>query len=166
MSDKLFDGRTAAAPTPSRGPASRRQMAQERAREVDEALSTLPDTEADEKLRKALGGGTALAPIRYVSSHEKGSPWRIEHARAGNDYFFQLIPQRTLGYTPEEVIMSMIAVMSGIFPESQHIYYTPPSNKYKMNVTFYTIKVAELAAVPGWEGAVERALKGLHGLRA
>lgn len=156
MADKLFDGRRTAA--------AKQASARARAQEFDQQLGVIDEGEISKRMAKALGSEKGIQPIRYQSSRAPGSLWGIEHARAGDDYLLQLIPIRPLQVGVPDVIGSLIVAMDAIFPRTQRIYYAPPNDKYK--ITFYTIKLADLARSPGWERAITRTLTALHALRA
>lgn len=142
-----------------------RDESRRRASEAEEALRELKETdEASAKLRETLSQTQSVTPIRYEEYRPRGSRWMIEHSRVGDDYVFQMHPLRPPVLALERVLKLAITSMDVIFPRSLKIQYTPPSQQYQMK--FYTIKVNGLAGLPGWRGAVDRALRSLSALNA
>jgi len=106
-----------------------------------------------------------VQPIRYQTFRKPGQRWQIEHAQVGDDFVYQVFLLKPSKLNTGEIIALMITAMEIIFPRSVDIYYTPPNEMYQ--VKFYTIRVAKVASIPGWEAACkERALDALVALDA
>lgn len=118
---------------------------------------------ADKRLQVQLS--QSVSPIVYESFRIPGQKWKLEHARAGDDYVFQLFPLKPTKLPWQDVIVVMIATMDSIFPKTLQITYRPPKEEYQ--IKFYTITVAGVVGQPGWERACrERALHGLAAINA
>lgn len=137
-----------------------------RANEVERLIQeNLELTEASEKIGAQLGAVQTVQSVQYTSYRATGSKWNIEHARAGNDYIYQLFPLRQPRMDWRDIILLFIAVMDDVFPRTVTIKYVPPSQKFELK--YYTIKVEDVAELPGWEGAaMVRALQGLSAVDA
>ena len=145
---------------------SSRDDVRRRAEEVDRLIAeNLELTEASNKIGAQLGAAQTVQTVQYTSFRPHGCKWNIEHARAGDDYIYQLFPLRPPKMDWRDVILLFISVMDGIFPRSVTIKYVPPSQKFELK--YYTIKVENVAGLPGWEDAARvRALQGLSSVEA
>jgi hypothetical protein len=144
-----------------------REEVRRRAEEVDRLLTEtqLNDAAADKMAQRLQAASTTVQSVVYASYREPGSKWTIEHARAGDDYIYQLVPLRSLKVEWGEVIAAMIATMDSIFPRSLKIVYRPPREDYQ--IQFFTVTVEKVVGQPGWERACkERALHGLAQINA
>lgn len=144
-----------------------RDEVRRRAEEVDRVLqeAQLVDAAADKMAEKLRAQQTSVQSVVYAPYREPGSKWTIEHARAGEDYIFQLFPLKPPRIEWNEVIVAMIATMDSIFPRSVKIVYRPPREDYK--IQFFTVTVEKVVGLPGWERACkERALRGLSQINA
>jgi len=143
----------------------RAEEARRRAAEFDEAMKQAGLDAADDKLGKLLATApSTVQAIRYEKFRTPGSKWVIEHARVDKDYIYQLHPLKPIADWQSAIGM-MIAAMDAIFPRTLHITYTPPAELYQ--VKFFTIKVAGVVGLPGWEEACrDRALKSLAAVDA
>lgn len=162
--DRLFDAGTQE--KQKTAAAQRRNEVRERVEEAEKALRDAGylDDKADELGQRLASASaaqdtSAVQAIRYKQHRPAGSRWLIEHTQVGDDYVFQLFPLRPPAGTWQDVIGHMIGAMDVIFPRSVQIKYTPPDENFQMK--FYTIRVTELAKVPGWGGALERTLASL-----
>jgi hypothetical protein len=138
-----------------------------RAEEADRAIAEHEELdEASRNLKKQLEGSTvAVEPIHYASYRLPGSKWQIEHALVGDDYVYQMFPLKPISRDWRDVVAMMIAAMDVIFPRSIDIRYVPPDQRSFRQ--FYTIRVENVAKLPGWEDAVQkRALRGLSDVQA
>ena len=118
------------------------------------------EDKATEKLRETLSQQQAVHPVRYSEYRKRGSKWMIEHARAGDDYVYQLFPLKPPAIAWQDVALLVIAALDVIFPEDVHKVIKPPSQEFK--VQYYTITIKDVCKLPGWEGAcVDRALPAL-----
>lgn len=144
----------------------RRDEVRQRAAEVDRILQEegFLNQTAD-KVTEALSSqkeqaSLSVEAIRYASFRKPGSKWLIEHAKVGDDYVFQLFPLKPPTLVWQDVVATFIAVMDVIYPRSVEIFYARPDEQFQ--VKFYTIRVANVIGLPGWETACkERALNGL-----
>lgn len=162
---KLFDAREER--TKEERARQGREEIRRRAFEAERALAEVGELdEASRSLKKQLEQrGESVAPIYYASYRLPGSKWQIEHALVGDDYVYQLFPLKPPSYEWRDIIPMMIAAMDVIFPRSIHIRYTPPDQRSFRQ--FYTIRVENVAKLPGWEQAVqERALRALSDVQA
>lgn len=160
MSEKLFSSKKSAH-------RARRENVAAATAAVDKALAERGDIdEAEARLEAKLGKARSLAPVIYASSRVVGSRWQIEHARLDTDYVFQAFPLKPIPYPWSEVVAGFIGVMDQVFPRSVDITYMPPSQKLKIDVTYYTVRVAKIVDTPGWERAIDRALVALHAVNA
>lgn len=144
-----------------------RDEVRRRADEIDRVLqeTQLVDAAADKMAAKLRAQQTSVQSVVYASYREPGSKWTIEHARAGDDYIFQLFPLKPPKIEWNEVIVAMIATMDSIFPRSLKIVYRPPREDYQ--IQFFTVTVEKVVGQPGWERACkERALRGLSQINA
>ena len=140
--------------------------ARRRGEEVEEALRDYEETDAQSlalsaSLSKARAG---VVPIHYQEFRQPGGKWMIEHSPVGDDYVLQCHPLRPPGRVWQDIITMMIAAMDVIFPDSIRIEYIRPNDGYQLK--FYTITVRKIAGLPGWKGAIERALAGLSAVDA
>jgi len=138
-----------------------------RAEEIDRVLqeTQLVDAAADKMAARLRTQQTSVQSVVYASYRVPGSKWTIEHARAGDDYIFQLFPLKPPKIEWNDVILAMIATMDSIFPRSMKIVYRPPREDYK--IQFFTVTVEKVVGQPGWERACkERALHGLSQINA
>ena len=140
--------------------------ARRRGEEVEEALRDYEETDAQSKalsasLSKARAG---VVPVHYQEYRQPGCKWMIEHSLNGEDYILQCHPIRPPGLVWQDIITMMIAAMDVIFPDSIRIEYIRPNDGYQLK--FYTITVRKIAGLPGWKGAIERALSGLSAVDA
>ena len=120
--------------------------------------------EASQKLRSTLSQAQSVAPVRYEEYRPRGSRWLIEHSRVGDDYIFQLHPLKPPTISWQDILSLAITAMDVIFPRSLKIQYVPPSQRYQLK--FFTVKVNKVAGLPGWDAAIERALKSLSSIDA
>lgn len=138
-----------------------------RAAEADKALAEIEDLdEASQKLKAQLAkASSAVTPIRYAEYRAPGSKWHIEHARVGDDYIFQMFPLKKPSYAWQDIVTLMVGAMDVIFPPSIHIHYVPPTeNEFR---PFYTIKVSDVVATPGWDDGIrDRTLRSLAAVPA
>ncbi len=139
-----------------------------RAEEAEAALKEAGflDEKAD-GLGKLFSGQPlqGVQAVRYSTFRKPGSKWMIEHAQDGTDYVFQVFPLKQIPVAWQDVVGLMIATMDVIFPRSLKITYAPPREDFQ--VKFYTIRICDVAKVPGWETACrERALNGLAAIDA
>jgi hypothetical protein len=144
-----------------------REAVKQRADEVTRLLEEeLQLDDASKKLGENLAAtATSVQPIHYHQFRGRGSKWMIEHARAGDDYMYQLFPLKPPAIAWADIITMFIAVMDAIFPRSVHIHYVPPNDNFQ--IKFYTIKLENIAVLPGWETPCkERALHGLANVDA
>lgn len=157
---RLFDA-TAKAQKDAGARRSREEVRQ-RAEAVDQALAAegmLDD--ADKRLKVKLS--QSVQPVVYESFRVPGSKWRIEHARADNDYVIQMFPLKPPRLVWQDVVLAIIATMDSIFPRNIKITYRPPREDYQ--IKYYTITVEKVVGQPGWERACkERALRGLSAI--
>jgi hypothetical protein len=136
-----------------------------RAEEAEQAMKELQETdEASMRLRERLSEVQSVAPIRYEEYRPRGSKWLVEHSKVGDDYIFQLHPLKPPTVGVQDVLALAITAMDVIFPRSLEIRYVPPSQQLQLK--FYTIKVEKVVGVPGWKGAIERALAALASMDA
>lgn len=165
MSNRLFDAGqekqvTEAAKT-------KRDEARRRAAEFDQAAAEAGVLEGNanavtEAFAKMKASVESVKPIRYDSYRMPGGRMTVEHAIVGDDYMFQVFPLRPPTIAEADVLLILITAMAGIFPKSVDVYYTPPADILPQK--FYTVKVAKVATLPGWEDAVGRALASLASL--
>ena len=142
-----------------------REESKRRALEAEEAMKDMKDTDAaSERLRQTLSKAQTIAPIRYEEYRPRGSKWMIEHSRVGDDYILQLHPLKPPKIETQDILALAITAMDVIFPRSLKIQYIPPSVQYQLK--FYTIKVNKLVGLPGWNDAIERALRSLSSIDA
>ena len=143
-----------------------RESVKERAAAIDAALAEHQELDAaGQKIRDQLAQTQMVRPIVYQEHRAPGSKWMIEHARDGDDYIYQLFPLRPPAMSMQDVLQLMIIAMDIIFPRSVRIDYVPPNALYK--AVMYTIKVREVAKLPGWEEACRvKALRGLSAVEA
>lgn len=141
-----------------------RVAARERADIVDEAMKELEDTDAASINLSATLARQTIRAIVYQEYREPGSKWMIEHSEDGRDYILQIHPIRPPKLAWADIIPMMIEVMDIIFPRTIKIIYVPPSQKYQLQ--FYTLKIEKVVGVPGWRGAIDRALTGLSAVEA
>jgi hypothetical protein len=155
--NRLFDANAKA--QKDAGARRSREEVRQRAEAVDKALAEagLLD-DADKRLQAKLS--QSVQPIVYASFRVPGSKWRLEHARAGDDYVIQLFPLKPPRLVWQDVVLAIIATMDTIFPRNIKITYRPPREDYQ--IKYYTITVEKVVGQPGWERACkERALRGL-----
>lgn len=136
-----------------------RQRALEAARLIDEAR--LDEGIADELQGKVekLKQTMTVQTIAYKSYRAAGKRWMIEHGRLGDDYMLQLIPLKPTVTAPNNILLLLITAMDTIYPKSVQIYYSKP--KPSMQISFWTIRIADVAEMPGFERAIGRTLSGL-----
>lgn len=143
-----------------------RQRVEKRAAEIEAVLAE--HEEFDEKsqdIKNQLAAAQRVQPIVYESYRPPGAKWLIEHARVGEDYVYQLFPLRPPKLSKPDILQLLIIAMDIIFPRSLRIDYAPPNDLYK--VEMYTIRVREVAKLPGWEEACrEKALRRLSAVDA
>lgn len=139
-----------------------REEVRQRAEAVDRVLAEANILDDSDK-RLTARMSESVRPIVYASFRLPGSKWRVEHARAGDDYVFQLFPLKPPKLAWQDVILVMIATMDSIFPRDVRIVYRLPQEEYQ--IKFYTLTVEKVVGQPGWERACrDRALNGLAAL--
>jgi len=147
---------------------SQREGVRERAEAVDRILKeNLELSAASDALGEQLFASEpqSVHTIQYTHFRGHGSKWNIEHAQVGPDYVYQMFPLRPSKLHWKDVITYFIAAMDSIFPRSVEIKYAPPSEKFQLK--YYTIRVAAVTALPGWEQAAKaRALIALAAVDA
>lgn len=161
--DRLFDSEAEKKKTE----AVRRDMgeARRRADAVADAIEDMEEAdEASQSLSNLLSKHQGVQAIVYNEYREPGGKWLIEHSEDLDNYIFQVHPIRPTTASWQDVIPMMIAALDEIFPRSIDFTYAPPNQKYKLQ--FYTIKAAKLTGLPGWKGAIERALVALSAVDA
>lgn len=161
---RLFDSTHEA--TQAAAARAQRDEVKRRAEELDKVLQEQQSLDAaTNRLGAQLKAAQSVQAIRYESFRPPGSKWLIEHALAGADYFYQMVPLKPVTMAVKDVLGLMIVAMDVVFPRSVQIFYTPPNEG--IQAKFYTIKVTNVAKVPGWETACkERALNGLVAINA
>lgn len=156
----LFDGKKAEAET------QQRDDTRKRVKEVEAIFKDFHESdEASEKLSRRLSSAHAVQTVRYKRYRRPGFRWQIEHGQVGEDYVLQAFPLKPPTIPWQDVIAGMIVVMDGIFPATIDITYKPPDMNFK--VTFYTIRLAGVTKLPGWQSACEeRAPRALTEIKA
>jgi hypothetical protein len=143
---RLFDLKKAS--PPPTGPGKKRLLDALAAAELDDNAR---------RLGEVLGAATAVTAVHYRC--ERHGRWMVEHGRAGDDYVFQLHPLKMITRPWQDVITSCIAAMDSIFPRSVQIHYRRPDEQWQ--VKFFTIRVAGVCRLPGWEAAMAKAITAL-----
>jgi len=126
------------------------------------ALEAAELDEVGKRLGQALGASHGVEAIRYKKT-QRGK-WVLEHAKVGDDYVMQLFALKEMRIVWQDAMTMFIAVLDGIFPKSVQIYYKPPNKMFE--ITFFTIRVSKVCALPGWDRAIDRAMDALLSVNA
>lgn len=165
MTSRLFDSNVVAVKAATAK--DQRESVRLRAEQAEQAMrDELELDDATVKLGERLQTQSmGVQSIHYEAFRPPGSKWLIEHAAVGRDYVYQMFPLRPLPDDWRDTMALLITAMDGIFPRSVKIVYSPPNERYQ--IRFFTIKVEQIVAQPGWETACrERALRALAGVPA